>query len=529
MSREAPVQTQQTPTSHPLSQGNVLQRKCTSCGKHKTGGGTCTKCQSKAQATALPTIQAKLTVGQPNDKYEQEADRVAAQIMRMPASRPIGGIGSQPPRIQRMCTNCEEEQKIRTKVASDTLPKVTSEIASRIQSLQGSGQPLPASARNFFEPRLGHDFSNVRVHTDAASAHSLNARAYTTGRNIVFGAGQYAPATATGKHLLAHELTHVIQQGYGKTLTEASPVDIQRQAVPVQLSQVPIQQEKQPLVQQSLSTLTVQRLPFTNPVDPIHQPLIEDYRQRHGFPPGGVDEFGNRVGPSDGEIKFILLPLEFRCPLYFQLESQRDILLYSLCAESSTRSARPACVFAEPHWQIINAAMTLANQRVQVAYDRVTSTPEVHPLIAERARQLFEFDPPSVERIVEVITQVRRIMRGGSFRFAGRTCGDEACQRGATVAYVTGPGQMPIYLCPSAFIVDDLYRTIIHEAVHLVGIDADPATPENYCDSDLTCSSPCVAGQDVADAWAHFISCLGEPIQLRRSFLPELERSVEEL
>ncbi|MEM9267205.1 MAG: DUF4157 domain-containing protein, partial [Cyanobacteria bacterium P01_F01_bin.13] len=215
MSREAPAQThQQTSTSHPLSQGSILQRQCNSCGQYRTGGGTCATCQSKTQATVttpLPTIQTKLTVGQPNDKYEQEADRVAEQIMRMPISETVGRVRSHPPHIQRMCTNCEEEQTIQTSAAADHPPEVTSEIASRIQSLQGGGQPLPASARNFFEPRFGQDFSHVRVHTDE-SAQALHAKAYTLSSNIVFGPGQYAPHTSAGQHLLAHELTHVVQQ-----------------------------------------------------------------------------------------------------------------------------------------------------------------------------------------------------------------------------------------------------------------------------------------------------------------------------
>jgi hypothetical protein len=81
--------------------------------------------------------------------------------------------------------------------------------------LSSTGQPLDADTRRFFAARFGHDFANVRVHADgaaAASAHSVNALAYTVGQDIVFGAGQYAPNTSAGKRLLAHELTHVVQQ-----------------------------------------------------------------------------------------------------------------------------------------------------------------------------------------------------------------------------------------------------------------------------------------------------------------------------
>ncbi len=173
-------------------------------------------------ASSDSVVQAKLTVGSPNDKYEQEADRVAEQVMRMPAPSETAGAvrwsktgpqgPSQLPTIQRKCTKCEEEQKLQAKEISGTTPEVAPQVAARVQSLQGVGQPLPASARQFFEPRFGRDFSQVRIHTDAASTQALGARAYTLGRNIVFNTGQYAPETTSGRQLLAHELTHVSQQ-----------------------------------------------------------------------------------------------------------------------------------------------------------------------------------------------------------------------------------------------------------------------------------------------------------------------------
>ncbi|HLI88385.1 MAG TPA: DUF4157 domain-containing protein, partial [Ktedonobacteraceae bacterium] len=81
--------------------------------------------------------------------------------------------------------------------------------------LNSSGQPLDVGTRAFMEPRFGFDFSRVRVHADARAAEStqaVNALAYTVGHNVVFGTGQYAPGTNEGRRLLAHELTHVVQQ-----------------------------------------------------------------------------------------------------------------------------------------------------------------------------------------------------------------------------------------------------------------------------------------------------------------------------
>jgi len=168
-------------------------------------------------------IQPKLKVGHPNDKYEQEADRVAEQVMRMPApqssSSASGSLltnSAKPSGIQRACAACaKDDELIQTKTSGSIAPEVTSAIGAGIQSLQGGGQSLSKSERGFFEPRIGADFSHVRVHNDAHAANiaqSINARAFTVGQHVVFGAGEYSPNTSTGKKLFAHELMHVVQQ-----------------------------------------------------------------------------------------------------------------------------------------------------------------------------------------------------------------------------------------------------------------------------------------------------------------------------
>ena len=173
-------------------------------------------------------IQPKLRVGQPNDKYEQEADRVADQVMRMPTSTfSQSKLMSSDPRIQRRCDECEdeirrqpieeEEELLQAKHSSDKEnSSLGSDVTAQVSAVrQGGGVPLSSSARNFFEPRFGLDFSGIRIHADtkaAASAQSINARAYTLGRDVVFNSGQYEPHSQSGKQLLAHELTHVVQQ-----------------------------------------------------------------------------------------------------------------------------------------------------------------------------------------------------------------------------------------------------------------------------------------------------------------------------
>ena len=174
-------------------------------------------------------IQTKLAINEPGDEYEQEADRVSEQVLRMSE-----------PHLQRTCAcgggcaKCqmkqpdEEPEYVQTKRigSSDSGEPAVPPIVPEV--LRSPGQPLDAATRGFMEPRFGHDFGRVRIHTDAKAAESarvIQAYAYTSGENMVFGAGQYAPTTPWGKSLLAHELAHVVQQGGGRSV-------IQRQACP---------------------------------------------------------------------------------------------------------------------------------------------------------------------------------------------------------------------------------------------------------------------------------------------------------
>jgi hypothetical protein len=178
-------------------------------------------------------IQAKLKVGPPGDIYEQEADHMADAVMRMPEpvvqrqseeeeeliqTKPIAEQIS--PLVQRQVDEEEEEEEeeeetLQAKEVPGRTHEVNHDLESRIQTLKGGGQPLPESVRAFFEPRFGRDFCQVRVHTDtqaSGTAQDINARAFTVGRDIMFGAGQYSLERVEGKRLLAHELTHVVQQ-----------------------------------------------------------------------------------------------------------------------------------------------------------------------------------------------------------------------------------------------------------------------------------------------------------------------------
>jgi hypothetical protein len=111
------------------------------------------------------------------------------------------------------CTACRKK-RLQRQSAGQAEPVGVSSLVHEV--LRAPGQPLDPATRAFMEPRFGHDFGAVRVHADARaaqSARSVNALAYTVGRNVVFGSGQYAPHTREGRSLMAHELTHVVQQG----------------------------------------------------------------------------------------------------------------------------------------------------------------------------------------------------------------------------------------------------------------------------------------------------------------------------
>jgi hypothetical protein len=238
-----------------VDRSGLLQRKC-DCGNAAGLTGKCSGCQSKrltkqpdsvAQTGSAPVlhdlIQPKLTVGEPGNKYEQEADLIADQVMRMPETSIQRQVEPEEdeaegmvqrkiadqitPLVQRqVLPDIEEEEKeeviqaktIDNQVAPLEQQQESSEVPPTVhEALRSPSQPLDPVTRAFMEPRFGHNFSRVRVHSGTAaerSAREVNAHAYTVGHNIVFGMGRFVPGTHEGQRLIAHELTHVVQQSY---------------------------------------------------------------------------------------------------------------------------------------------------------------------------------------------------------------------------------------------------------------------------------------------------------------------------
>ncbi|MEE8522543.1 MAG: DUF4157 domain-containing protein, partial [Thermoanaerobaculia bacterium] len=334
-------------------------------------------------------LQTKLEVGEPDDQLEQEADRVADQVMRMPDSAvapPTAATSSASSTLQRMCTECEEEEQIQRKCAKceeeETVqrqemdeeeeliqskrdgggrtPAVTPAVASDLARLRrGGGRPLGPSTRAFFEPRFGQDFSGVRVHTgDDAGALSqrLNARAFAVGNDVFFANGKYQPRRPSGLRLLAHELTHTVQQSGGRSLSEsASPDPV---AADPMTAGAPRAVRDRPLPGGSAATrgagdATIRRMPAEpepdgespEPAEEIEAPTIEEWEGDPWLQKVRTDEVGANnflVAKGARGVSAELVQKAVRAWGITQAENPRDLLpLFGADGkfESETKSA----------------------------------------------------------------------------------------------------------------------------------------------------------------------------------------------
>ncbi|WP_111709990.1 eCIS core domain-containing protein [Lutibacter citreus] len=173
-------------------------------------------------------VQKKLSIGASDDAYEIEADSVADKVVNMSdaqvqAKLQTGAL------VQRKCSDCEKEEIQKKPIAESISPYIqksalsssgestaSNQISSQINSSKGSGNNMSNNTRNYMESRFGTDFSDVKIHTGSNAiqlSKELNAQAFTVGNDIYFNEGKYNPSSNSGKHLLAHELTHTLQQG----------------------------------------------------------------------------------------------------------------------------------------------------------------------------------------------------------------------------------------------------------------------------------------------------------------------------
>ncbi|RZI84287.1 MAG: DUF4157 domain-containing protein [Rubrivivax sp.] len=221
--RPSPANRAPAPAAMPL-----LQRAPSSC----ACGGACPRCQAKSN----------LTIGAPDDHYEREADRVADAVVSGSQADSVQGISSgmqfklarkvlepsemydsvMPPDNlaeglpEAEVPEPENLQRSATGEAGSVTPQYEQSLQ---QAMQGGGEGLAPTTKSFMESRFGQDFSGVRVHRDSQAgelAKQVNARAFTVGSDIFFNPSEYAPSSREGQHLLAHELTHVVQQSSGR-------------------------------------------------------------------------------------------------------------------------------------------------------------------------------------------------------------------------------------------------------------------------------------------------------------------------
>lgn len=278
----------------------VVQRTACAC------GGSCPRCQAKSN----------LKVGEPNDQYEREADRVADAVMRGrntdPAHAVRPGIRA---KLYRKVLRPEEkfdslapaEEVIGSapsgaeppealqRTASGEAGAVTPQYERSLhQAVQRGGDVLPSATRLFMESRFGWDFSSVRVHSDPQAgsfAQEVNARAFTLGNDIFFGQSEYQPFTQEGQRLLAHELTHVVQQSDGRLSRQ-----IQRTPGPTRCSSYPGYDASVDRYTYNCAGLALRTYRFTSPPSAVYSEMAAQF-----FNP--VCPVGNCQG---GQVKFWL-------------------------------------------------------------------------------------------------------------------------------------------------------------------------------------------------------------------------------
>lgn len=183
-----------------------------------------TKAKKTEKSISGNFIQPKLKIGKSGDRFEIEADRVADKVVQQ--SNRISLSQNTGPLVQKQCSGCEDEELQMKPILQNFSPMIEAKssllndvapdsVSRGIISAKGSGRPLGAAAKSFMENQFGNDFSKVKIHTNEKAAQlnqQISARAFTVGNDIFFNKGEYRPNSNKGKHLLAHELTHTLQQ-----------------------------------------------------------------------------------------------------------------------------------------------------------------------------------------------------------------------------------------------------------------------------------------------------------------------------
>ncbi|HEX7773115.1 MAG TPA: DUF4157 domain-containing protein [Pyrinomonadaceae bacterium] len=499
-------------------------------------GGGCPRCDSK-----LP-VQTKLAVSEPQDIYEQEADRVAEQVTGMPAQalQSTGGDS---------CPTCDTEEGLiqrKTEAAPESLNSGPDGFLNDL----GPGQPLDAATMNFFESRFNHDFSTVRLHADAAaaeSAQSINALAYTVGRDIVLGPGRYTPGTLEGNKLLAHELTHVVQQSDAgamrrpmvqrqegsdddanaharEVVINNKNIDVRAQFALLRLLKGPDAETAREMIDE-VEKGTLNGI-FGDDLKKAADAASQRGKARWELVPPGQDA----ILINDGLLDAPLLFFKEAAGHFPRLDRAlidayraRPEVIKEQCPDG--RGLPPGCAFNETEKAVLASRLQQARERTREVSQLLT-TPAGETIAVEAAKNMFSAEDtphPTLDEIKQSVNGTLAILESSTIQFVCRTCGDPVCNRPGTVAFVVEAGQMPIFICAFRLLgpefLGELRRTIIHEAVHLSGIDTDTSKDEKYCEEFAACGGPC-HGKDNAESWARYIDCLSEPLTIPPLIMP---------
>jgi Domain of unknown function (DUF4157) len=240
-------------------------------------------------------VQAKPTMSRPGDPDEREADSVADHIMASNRSQATTPTCSTCAASGTSCPKCAQERKIQRTPA----PGASHASVPQVSALRGGGTELTAPIRSFFEPHFGADLTNVRIHTDDAAdraARSIGARAYTLGSDIAFARNEFAPDSDAGRRLLAHELTHVVQQsqsGPAQHISRDVGGAMDTPAAPGAAPKVPEAPSQKPDVAPEGQTMIFEGVLLGTNIEYV-TPVMRQYIATHGE--GGAKDFRKRLG-----------------------------------------------------------------------------------------------------------------------------------------------------------------------------------------------------------------------------------------
>src|ERR1017187_4302968 len=378
-------------------------------------------------ASAAKAIQTKLAINKPGDSYEQEADRVSEKMMRMPEPRVQGKCacgGSPGPAGE--CEECRKKPLSLQRESLNAAGPVAGGFAPRIvhDVLRSPARSLDPQTRAFMEPHFGHDFSQVRIHADPGASHAANAvqaQAFTFGSDIVFGSGKFAPFTTAGRKLLAHELTHVVQQGaapaaathsraeaVGEGATEAGNLRTSRVSEPGRLQRQPKGGKDSPKTEDCPPMERGEREEAAKAQLRLDERIPQQEWLIYGFPIGGSEISQAEAGGFISHIVRSLMQGHF---VYMTGQDPLEVLGFSDC-------------FAGP--QVDNHALRQirAVNFCAGVKDHYASAPKTYPALIRscepaRADQYVGSNATRAERAQNRSILIRRVAVAAKVQFQG--------------------------------------------------------------------------------------------------------------